>query len=67
MMCFVPQKRFRRNKVAIEQSPDGWSYEHLPVSLPHIGVFRPPRWTILIDHVTQILLTTLAGRNNLAK
>lgn len=49
-------------KAGIAQNPDGWSYEHLPVSLHHIGVFRPPRWTILIDHVGRDAATPHFGK-----
>lgn len=68
MMYFVPRKRFRRNKSGNLAVPQGVVIQtYVGFHSPNIRVFRSPRWTILIDHVTQILLTTLAGRNDLAK
>ena len=68
MMCFVLRKRFRRNKSGNRAVPQVVVIQtYVGLHSPNIEVFRSPRWTILIGHVTQILLTTSAGRNDLAK
>lgn len=66
---FCPKKTsyVKQSSYCAEPPPGGWSYEHLRVSIPHILVFRPPCRTVFFDLVTQIQLTTSAGRNGLTK
>ena len=66
---FCPKKTsyVKQSSYCAEPPPGGWSYEHLRVSIPHILVFRPPCRTAFFDLVTQIQLTTSAGRNGLTK